>query len=256
MRPSGHAVVSAGRKGIYVEPLDAGSAERLSKVSTPSSSRHARCSGTRFGHGGGVCHSSPTRLFAEVCVNRQKRAYVSGAILALGGLTAGCDPGTPASTPSPSASSAISPTVAATPPETEQEKQQRAFDSAEDSYRSFIREFDALSNRGYTGPPTSALNKWAAGPYLKLYAGFLRAGKGIRSDGTVRVVYVKHASFSGSELTLRSCEDASKVKNYDAKTGRLVSRGSVAIVILESRLINGHWKIWNSKDRRVESCDS
>ena len=172
-----------------------------------------------------------------------------GGVVALCALAAACShPPPPAPSPQPSPSTT-------TPAETQLERQTRLdFEAAEKAYRSFRAEYDRLAAAGGTDRATPEMSETAAGPYLEVMTRFLAQTKaaGKRQQGSVRIAYVRYASYSPEELRLDVCEDGRKVRNV-AKDGH-VSAGVAAKVTLYVRPIKGRWKVWNGDDLRVASC--
>lgn len=172
-----------------------------------------------------------------------------GAIIAVCVVLTGCTlaDGEPA-TPPPS-----SPAVSTTPFETAQEREERlAYEAAEKAFRTFRAEYDRL----YQVPSprlTRAITENAAGPYLKVMTGFLKdsARRDRRADRPIRIVYVRRAGYSPTELILETCEDGSKIKVLDPQ-GRQVGHGGTSELRLYVRPVNGRWKVWDG-DQTVVS---
>lgn len=170
-----------------------------------------------------------------------------GAILALGGLTAACTPDVPPPPP---------PTLTASPPETDLEREERlAFESAEHSYRSFITEWNARAQDGGLAKPNAVMKRYAAGDYLKTQTKYLqdRRRYKVKTVGDLRVVSVTPGSYSSGDLSLDSCEDGSRVKNYTSD-GKLLVGGVIARAQIRVKLIEGQWKLWDAAFTKVPSC--
>lgn len=183
-------------------------------------------------------------------------------------LTTACSHGaaapTPAPTPSPTWS--CTPQNSIDPPCTQARAQEQAklnadYEAAEKAYRAFAAEWSRLTVVDHYARPTPVMLATAGGPYLRDISNFLitDSARGWHSTVGFRVVYVKRepdlrrSSSPMDELTLLSCEDASKNVVVD-RDGRVVGRGVIGLSTLYMRPVDGHWRVWDADGKRVARC--
>lgn len=200
---------------------------------------------TRFGCGTSLCNPPVSNLGAGM--SQHRLACVVGAVLALGGVTAGCTPDVPAPPP---------PTLTASPPETDLERQEReAFESAEHSYRAFRAEYGRVIRSGGSRRATPTMRRYATGEYLQAMVAFTSRYKEeeIRSKGQERIAFVRADKYQKTRLELTVCEDATQVRNYNRR-GKFIGSGIAARADLQMRLMQGTWKIATADYTQVEQC--
>lgn len=172
---------------------------------------------------------------------------------------------TPTPSPSPTYScTALPSTTRCTPEIAAEQKQQAAnFAAAEASYRAFFAERNRLAEAGGTTTATATMKKYASGPYLQDFVGFLAAEKKsnrrVRPGGTiaeVRPLPGEHRTQSPeAELTLEVCEDGRKSAIYDS-SGKLLFHGILVAGKIYVREISGSWLIWEADTKQVPRCPS
>jgi hypothetical protein len=187
-----------------------------------------------------------------------------GTVLVLGLLVAGCtpDPGTtPSVTPTPAVSSPT-PSPSPTPTQTEnaQERQQRLdFEAAEKAYLTARQETERLAMSGGVRKATNVMKENLGGTYLSVQVDDLRTlvDNGWRTDRRTSVSVSANGGWSGSELALTACEDATKVRLLDEDDREVAKdRPRRFVQSLTATKVDGRWKITGLESKPVKSFDT
>jgi uncharacterized protein YciI len=134
-----------------------------------------------------------------------------------------------------------------TPTENAQERQQRLdFEAAEKAYLTAFAESGRLAMSGGTSKPTKVLLDNIGGQYLAGQLNDLKVLKqnGWRADRPSTTSVSADGGWSPEELTLKACEDGSKLKLLD-KNGREVGKDRPMrfVQTLTATRDSGRWKI-------------
>lgn len=198
---------------------------------------------------------------------RGRRSWVAvAAALCMVLPASACGPGEdPAGSPTPQTPATSTPTEVSASPSpspsaSESFPTDADFKAAEKAYRDFAAERNRLAMAGGTSQPTAALSDTAAGPYLEEMMGYLREQKKLRQR-TDRPFVIRNLAASSArrnnaptnELTLRVCEDGTKVTSLD-KDGKPLFHGQAIKGQLYVRLVDGKWKVWDGEGKAVSKC--
>lgn len=158
-------------------------------------------------------------------------------------------PAPPTAPPTPSA-------VKVTPAETQLERQTReAYEGGEKVYRAQAVELDRLAQAGGTKKPSERLRELSAGPDLSNWTGVLEGFKVLHrhTRGSTKIVYVTRINYQPSQVNLDACEDGTAIHIYD-HNGKDVAQGAFGRIDVVMKRLDGRWKVWSTKFRRVASC--
>lgn len=197
-----------------------------------------------------------------------RRCSLAAAVIAF--AAAGCSSPSAAPTPAPSPTPTWSctPQSSVDPPCTEARAKEQAqlnanYAASEKALRDFTAEWNRIGIAGRGKIPSPLMTENAAGPFLKLFTGYLAEveREGVRWTTGSKIVYVrrepdlKRASSPATELALAVCEDGSGNRVVDGK-GRVVAKGIVVGATVWARPVGGRMKIWDADGKEVKSCAS
>ncbi|MBA8793739.1 hypothetical protein FHX74_001344 [Friedmanniella endophytica] len=191
---------------------------------------------------------------------------LAAAVAAAALLAAGCTPDpqpTASPTPSPTFSCSTSTvTDPCTPEKAQKEKEQAAAVAAStNAYKAFYAEYIKVTRAGGAIEPTPTMKRYAAGPYLSAFAGYVAQihKQKLRYTGDFEVDTPKfepglHRSDSpATELTFTFCVDGRQNRIIDG-SGKVVGHGLLIKGTMYFRQIDNDWKIWESDDQQASRC--